>query len=143
MTKQAQIEKNRAITAQVNADAAVMASAAPEVKAILGYVPRDGVVSIIAGRFISETVRFQNTRDLVRNLLESGVDDAALDRAETAFMTARETLLTEIRRYQAAAGVVFKAALWSGNDKLADRALVAIQDYSCFAEHVSATKVGV
>ncbi len=143
MPKITAAEKHRIANAQFNADSAVLAEVAPRLKAILGYVPGDGLVSVLSQPFRGPASDFVVTGYAVRKLASDPVCCLdALDRAEAHFRTRRELLLLEIRRYQSAAAAVMTVALAMGNSKLTDRALIAVQEYSAYATHVGATKIG-
>lgn len=130
--------RSEAAAAQFRADCEVLDAAAPQIVHALGFMPRDGLVSILGQSFRCLGGSFIMAQAGVQDAAELG-DLDRLDLAEARFRKDRDALAAEIRRYQIAAGAVWRTACEMGNTKLADRALAVTLDLGNYHTHVTRT----
>lgn len=130
--------RSQAAAEQFRADCEVLDAAAPRIVEALGFMPRDGLVSILGQSFRGLGGNFVMAQGAVQDAMDSG-DLDRLDLAEARFRKDRDALAAEIRRYQIAAGAIWREACALGNAKLADRALVCVGDLSNYLTVVTLT----
>lgn len=130
--------RDKAAAERFRADMEVLDAAASRIVEALGFMPRDGLAAILAQSFRGLGGNFIMAQGMVQDAMDSG-DLDRLDLAEARFRKDRDALAAEIRRYQVAAGAVWRAACELGNAKLADRALACVGDLSNYLTVVTLT----
>lgn len=130
--------RSQAAAERFRADMEVLDAAASRIVEALGFMPRDGLASILSQGFRGLGGNFIMAQGMVQDAMDSG-DLDRLDLAEARFRKDRDALAAEIRRYQIAAGAIWREACALGHAKLADRALACVQELGQYLTVVTLT----
>ncbi len=108
----------------------VWALVAPEVKSILGYVPTNGLVSVLDQQFTGYSTFHTDWWDHYKHMAaQDEIPSEKYDWIEGRLKLSLDAYTASIREYQRAAFVVGAAALMLNRLDIRDRAIKAIRDY--------------